>query len=315
MDNRGAGVLRSYAVTIAASLLLVHGANAVAPTDLVIRATAASFRVGSNGTYSVTVSNVGAAATDTTIHVVDALPAGLTFVVGVGTNWNCTATDQFVDCANDVPLAAGSTSTLRLTVSVCTAAHPAVTNAVTVDYPADTNPGNNTARRVTHVKAGRCIPNTPTPTLGPGTPASTKTATTLPTATPTTTPVPVATDLLLTQNTSSPFRVGGQGLYSISVLNVGPADTATPFTVFDTLPPGLSFAGATGTGWTCSPVGQNVTCTNASPLPVGTKTTIALTVNVGSAAFPSVTNSATLSYPGDTNTTNNTARRPTTIRN
>jgi hypothetical protein len=34
----------------------------------------------------------------------------------------------------------------------------------------------------------------------------------------------------------------------------------------------------------------------------------------GAAAFPSVTNSATVAYAGDTNSRNNTALRPTTVR-
>jgi hypothetical protein len=41
---------------------------------------------------------------------------------------------------------------------------------------------------------------------------------------------------------------------------------------------------------------------------------VILSVNVGGAAFPTVTNSATLFYAGDSDTSNNTAQRPTTIR-
>jgi len=216
--------------------------------------------------------------------------------------------------AHGMPLGAGSTITLRLVVSVCTLASPAVTNTLTVDYPADTNSSNNATQRVTHVRAGRCIPNTTTPTPSPGTPLPTRTPTVSPTAPPTSTPIPASTDLMLTKTTRGLFRVGNQGLYSLNVTNLGPASTTTTFTVFDTLPVGLGFVGATGTGWTCSAVGQDITCTNASPLPVGTITSVLLTVNVTSAAYPSVTNSATLFYPGDTNAGNNTARRPTTIR-
>ena len=63
MDNRVAEVaLKSCAVAIAVGLLFAHRAQAAAATDLLIRATAASFKVGANGMYNVTVSNVGGAA-------------------------------------------------------------------------------------------------------------------------------------------------------------------------------------------------------------------------------------------------------------
>ncbi|MGD0948726.1 MAG: hypothetical protein ABSA52_15030 [Candidatus Binatia bacterium] len=52
----------------------------------------------------------------------------------------------------------------------------------------------------------------------------------------------------------------------------------------------------------------------SEPLAPGASTGITLVVSVSGTAHPSVTNSATLSYAGHRNATNNTAIRPTTVR-
>ena len=59
----------------------------------------------------------------------------------------------------------------------------------------------------------------------------------------------VATDLYLTMTTASSFRVGAKGSYFIVVGNKGPGATNVATTVTDTLPNGLVFDSASGTGW------------------------------------------------------------------
>jgi len=122
------------------------------------------------------------------------------------------------------------------------------------------------------------------------------------------------TDLSISKTTSGAFTVGANGIYILTVSNVGSASTDAPITVMDNLPGSLGFVSAAGSGWTCADAGQTVTCTNPGPLAVGASSSIALRVSVSSAASPTVTNSATVSYAGDTNAANNTARRPTTVR-
>jgi len=80
------------------------------------------------------------------------------------------------------------------------------------------------------------------------------------------------------------------------------------------LPAGLTFASATGTGWTCGAVGQLVTCTHAPILNAGTSfPPITLVVNVAESAAATVNNSVTVSSPSyDLNTANNTVVDATT---
>src|SRR5204862_425640 len=104
--------------------------------------------------------------------------------------------------------------------------------------------------------------------------------------------------------------------YSLAVTNVGYTATAGPIAVSDTLPTGLGFVSGTGetvTSWSCSAVGQVVTCTKAGPIAATAGSTVLLTVSVAAAAVPSVTNTATVSTTGDMNTANNSSSDLTTV--
>jgi trimeric autotransporter adhesin len=120
-----------------------------------------------------------------------------------------------------------------------------------------------------------------------------------------------AVDLSITKTHAGTFISGGTGQYTITVSNSGAAGIEredNTITVTDTLPAGLTFNAASGTGWTCGAVGQVVTCTHAPILNAGASfPPITLTVNVLEAAAASVTNSVTVSTPSfDLNTANNT---------
>ena len=74
----------------------------------------------------------------------------------------------------------------------------------------------------------------------------------------------VSPDLRVTKSHAGNFTVGVNGVYTITVDNtLGTAPTSGAITVTDTLPTGLTFVSATGTGWACGAVGQVVTCTSA----------------------------------------------------
>jgi uncharacterized repeat protein (TIGR01451 family) len=127
--------------------------------------------------------------------------------------------------------------------------------------------------------------------------------------TPATPPVlPPTTDLVLTKTHSGNFVVGTNGTYTITVGNIGGTPSAGSYSVTDTLPAGLTLVSATGTGWTCSDVGQTITCTSSTAIAPGgpSPNTITLVVMPGPAAVPSVINTATISGGGDTVGTNNT---------
>jgi uncharacterized repeat protein (TIGR01451 family) len=98
--------------------------------------------------------------------------------------------------------------------------------------------------------------------------------------------------------------VGSQADLTIDVDNFGPDPTGGTTTVTDALPAGLSPVSATGDGWTCA-LGQTVTCTTTASVAAGTSLpTITLTVAVGAAALPAVTDVATVANPADPNTAN-----------
>jgi uncharacterized repeat protein (TIGR01451 family) len=80
----------------------------------------------------------------------------------------------------------------------------------------------------------------------------------------------------------------------------------------DTLPTGLTATAISGTGWTCTLA--TLSCTRSDALAPGTSyQAITVTVSVASNAPSSVTNTATVSGGGETNTTNDAASDPTTI--
>ena len=108
--------------------------------------------------------------------------------------------------------------------------------------------------------------------------------------------LPAFADLQMTKTAASGFQVGQNATYNLSVKNNGPQSATGPITVSDTLPAGLTYVSASGTGWSCSAAGSVVTCTNAGPLANGvTMSTITLTVAVAAGAVPSVTNTASVS--------------------
>jgi uncharacterized repeat protein (TIGR01451 family) len=123
-------------------------------------------------------------------------------------------------------------------------------------------------------------------------------------------------DLAITTSHTGSFTVGSNGTYVVSVSNAaGSQPTDFPIVVTDTLPSGLSFVSASGSGWSCSGSGQTVTCTHAGPLAAGASLpNLSLTVAVGSAAVPSATNTVQVTTPSfDPNTANNTASDPTAV--
>lgn len=92
-------------------------------------------------TFTITVSNVGGAATSGTVTVADALPASFTPTAMSGTGWTCTFGTATCTTAN-VLAAGASYPAITLTVTVAANAPPFPTNTVTVS-------GGNEASNVT----------------------------------------------------------------------------------------------------------------------------------------------------------------------
>jgi uncharacterized repeat protein (TIGR01451 family) len=250
--------------------------------DLTITKTSpVTFALGSNGSYTLTVNNIGAKVTSGIITVTDTLPAGLTFVSGTGTGWTaCTASGQVVTCtraAANTIAANSSAPAITLTVSVIAAAAPSVSNTASVSDPneAPNLLGNNSSATVV-------------------------------------TPVD-APNVVVTKSHNGNFTVGTNGVYTITASNIGAqATTTATLTVVDTLPTGLTFVSATGSGWTCAlntPAagdnvvgGQRMVCTRTTAIAANTSAPpITLTVAVAAAAASAspVTNNVSVSGGGE----------------
>jgi uncharacterized repeat protein (TIGR01451 family) len=125
-------------------------------------------------------------------------------------------------------------------------------------------------------------------------------------------------DLAITKTAATPFSVGANAAYTLTVsnqLNAFSDPEVNTVQVSDTLPNGLTYVSATGTGWTCAAAGQVVSCSHPPPLNPGQSLPpITLAVTVSAAAWPSVTNTATVSSASfDAILANNTATVTTAL--
>lgn len=123
-------------------------------------------------------------------------------------------------------------------------------------------------------------------------------------------------DLSITKTHPGDFTVGTNGAFSLVVSSqAGSQQTDFPIVVTDTLPAGLSYASASGAGWSCGASGQTVTCTHAGPLNAGASLpAITLNVAVGNGAYPSVANTAAVTTPSsDPDAANNSATDTVTV--
>ena len=120
-------------------------------------------------------------------------------------------------------------------------------------------------------------------------------------------------DLTITKSHGGNFQQADTGrTYTLTVTNAGDGPTSGAVTVADTLPPGLTAIGISGTGWTTNLA--TLTATRSDELGVGLSyPPVTVTVNVAADAAASVTNLASVSGGGETNTNNSTASDPTTV--
>ncbi|HEY5026972.1 MAG TPA: hypothetical protein VIK39_01065 [Candidatus Angelobacter sp.] len=120
-------------------------------------------------------------------------------------------------------------------------------------------------------------------------------------------------DLAITKTHSGNFILGQTGAtYTIAASNIGGGATSGTVTVKDTLPSGLTATAISGLGWTCT-LGT-LACTRSDAFIGGSSyPAIIVTVNVAANAPTSVSNTATVSGGGETNTANDVANDLTSI--
>ena len=125
---------------------------------------------------------------------------------------------------------------------------------------------------------------------------------------------PPPADLTLTKTHAGTFTQGQVGAtYALTVANLtGNGPTTGTVTVSDTLPTVLTATAMSGAGWSCTIA--TLTCTRSDLLAAGASyPAITLTVNVADNAPASLTNTATVSGGGETNTANDSAADVTAI--
>ena len=226
------------------------------------------FRGGQSGTYSIVVTNTGTASTNGTVTVTDTLPDGLTASSISGSNWTCTTSP--LECTASLYLAPGASyPTITLSVDVSNSAPTNVVNTASVSGGRDANTDNDSDSDPTTIVHGP--------------------------------------DLKVLLSHSGNF---GQGLngrtITIDVVNIGNEPSSGTVTLTDTVPAGLTPTAISGTGWTC--VLATRTCTRSDALAANAYyPSIHLTVDVENNCPSTVTNTATISGGGDTDSNNNTA--------
>lgn len=211
------------------------------------------------------------------------------------------------------------TVTMTLTPTVSVTPSPSATSRPTVTPATSaTAPPSPTA-----TPSPRPPTLTPTPTVTvtptrPATPTVTPTAfgTMTPTRTPTGTPRPASgLDLTIRVFRIQSLTAGQPGAYFLAVKNVGQATTPGPITVTDDLPAGLSLISVGGDGWDCSATEtSHVSCTHSGPLAVlDSLPAIGIEVQVDTPAGTRITNTATVSTPGDRNLSNDEGSDTTNV--
>ncbi len=241
------------------------------PDPTIAMTNSGGFNQGGNGTFTLKVSNVGAAATSGAITVVDTFPAGVTPTAAAGTGWSCTIAAQTATCnRSDVLAPAALYGDITVSVHIPGNALLAFTNTATVSGGSETNLANDTAS------------NPVTLGLGP--------------------------DLTITLTAANGAAQGQTGSFSIGSSNVGGVVTSGLVTISDTFPTGITPAVPSGSGWNCAAAGQTVTCTRSDALaPGGNYPAIAVPVNVASAAPATLADTATVTNTSDVNAANNSA--------
>ncbi len=217
---------------------------------------------GGNVTYTIAVTNNGP-NNASSITVTDTLPTNMTYQSVSGSGWSCSRVGQVVTCTR-VTIPAGSP-------------------------PPTTAPPITLVGRVTGAITGT-ITNTVTVSAATGDPDTNNNTTTQ------NTEVTLGTDQSITKVTVGAVIGGQTATFTLRPRNNGPYP-ADNVVVTDTLPVGFTYINATGTGWSCTAVGQDITCTR-------TQYAVGATNNI------SVQATAPASGTGITNTTVITATTP-----
>jgi uncharacterized repeat protein (TIGR01451 family) len=232
-------------------------------------------RAGGRLVYTLSVTNHGP-STAQTVSVVDTLPAGVTFVSASGTGWSCThAANVSVTCTRSALVSGATAPDITVAVAAPSQASSIVNAAVVSSASPDPDPTNDAASTTTSVTA--------------------------------------SADLEIAKTGPATVKAGGRLVYTLSVTNHGPS-TAQTVSVVDTLPAGVTFVSASGTGWSCTHAANvSVTCTRSALVSGATAPDITVTVNAPTQASSIVNAAEVSSATSDPRPINDAASRTTSV--
>jgi uncharacterized repeat protein (TIGR01451 family) len=235
-----------------------------------------TLRIGGTATYTLTVTNRGPAPTSGAVEVEDDLPVGLVPTAATGPGFACTISGQRVECARTATLAVGASTSVTITVNV-TPATPLGTlrNTACTRTASDVNTANDCAEITTPVTGRR--------------------------------------EAELAKTAVGEFVVGQPGTFRLTVRNRGTLALPGPITITDTLPRGVTYTAAQGSGWSCEQIDGVVRCTTPGPIAIGDSSFVTMVTSIAAAALPEFTNCATLGVPSGTARTND-GRSCVTVR-
>jgi hypothetical protein len=125
-------------------------------------------------------------------------------------------------------------------------------------------------------------------------------------------PAPRRADLAVSNVHQGNFVSGKSGLYRLNVTNTGTATTTGPTTLTETLPRGLSYTLAYGSGWTCRSAAATGTCTHTGALAPSATSSVMVLVHITAPVATIITTTATVA-PTDTTPTDNTSTDRVTV--
>src|SRR5438132_1243364 len=238
-----------------------------APDMTIAKSHVGSFVRGSTGSYSVTVSNIGAIDSSGLVTVSDPLPAGLTPSTASGTGWSCGIAGQTVTCTRSDALGAGAAyPVITIAVAVSQAATSPLTNTATVAGGAEVNTANDSASDSTTITS--------------------------------------QADIGLSKSASSGSVIVGNNVdFTIVVLNLGPSN-ATGVVVTDQLPAGLTFVSANPSQGTYT---SGTGLWNIGALANGASVTLTLTATVTTTGSHTNTATKTAENETDPNAANDSS--------
>jgi uncharacterized repeat protein (TIGR01451 family) len=235
------------------------------PDLTIAKSHSGTFSRGGSGTYALTATNSGDAASSGPVTVTDILPGGLTPTIAAGTGWTCGIVTQTVTCSRSDVLAGGASHPpITVTVTVAQSAAGSLTNLASVAGGNEQVTGNNTA-------------SDPTSIVG-------------------------SADLAVTKSSSpNPYTAGVAVTYTIVVTNNGPSDVSGGV-VADTLP--LSLTAPTWTcvvapaDGVCAATSGSGNIATTVDLKSGTSATFIVSATVAGGTVGVISNTVTVTPPG-----------------